>query len=138
MADIAITASAVVKGSGAQTTTGVAGASITAGMVLYSDTANANVMKPADANLSALASTVAGIALHAALTGQPITYITAGPLTINAVLTAGKIYVLSATDSAGAIAPVADLASGWFTSLLGYASSTTVLNVGIVNTNTAN
>jgi hypothetical protein len=107
-------------------------------MVLYSDTANSNVMKPADANLSSLASTVAGIALHAALTGQPINYLTSGPLTVNAALTTGKWYVASGTDSVGAIAPIADLASGWFSSLLGYASSTTVLNVGIINTGVAN
>jgi len=138
MADLAITAASVVKGAGATTAQGTAGATIAAGMVLYADTANSSVLKPADANLSALAATVAGIALHAALVNQPIVYITAGPLTVNAVLTAGKEYVASATDSVGAIAPIADLAAGWYTSLLGYASSTTVLNVNILNSGIVN
>lgn len=107
-------------------------------MLLYADSNNGGVLKPADANLSSLASTVAGIALHASLNGQPIDYLTGGQLTLNAVLTAGKVYVCSATDAAGAIAPVADLASGWFTSIIGFAVSTTVLQVGIVNSGVAN
>ncbi len=138
MADISVTASAVAKGANAQITTGVAGASITAGMALYIDTANGNVLKPSDVNLSLLASTIAGIALHASLTGQPIAYLVGGPLTFNAVLTAGKVYIASATDGAGGIALVADLTTGWYTSVLGYALSTTVLQVGIINTGVLN
>lgn len=137
MADLVLTASSIVKGSGAQTAQGTAGAALTAGMVLYLDSAT-TTLKPADANLSAAASTVVGIALHAAAVNQPIVYLTAGNLTTNAVLTAGKVYVLSATDNSGAIAPVADLASGWFTSILGYATTTTNLVVGIINSGTAN
>lgn len=131
MADLSITASSVVKGVGATTANGIAGATITAGQPLYIDTANSDVIKLADANSSDLTSTVCGISLHGASTGQPITYITYGPLTVNAVLTTGAVYVASAT--AGSIAPTADLTTGWRTSILGYASSTTVLNVRLTN-----
>lgn len=132
MADISVTAANVAKVSGAQTATGTAGAAITAGQPLYVDTANGNVLKLVDADASDLASTVAGIALHTSASGQPITYLTSGDITIGATLTAGKVYVASAT--AGGIAPVADLTTGWRTSILGYATTTAILRVGIINT----
>lgn len=136
MADISVTASSVVKGSGATTQTGIAGAAITAGQTLYIDTANSNVLKLCDVDLSELGATCCGIALHAASTGQPITYQDAGAITFNAVLTAGKVYVATAT--AGGIALVADLATNWRTSIVGYATSTTSMTILIRNTGVVN
>jgi hypothetical protein len=52
-------------------------------------------------------------------------------LTFNAVLTAGTIYVQSAT--AGGIAPAADLASGHHVTILGVATSTTNLEMCLTN-----
>jgi hypothetical protein len=52
-----------------------------------------------------------------------------GPLTVGATMTAGVAYYLS--DTAGGICPVADLATGEYPSVLGIATSTTVLNVNI-------
>lgn len=134
MADITITAANVAKGTGAQTATGIAGASITAGQTLYRDP-TAFTLKLADANASATTATVEGIALHAAATGQPITYQFAGELTIGATVVAGTVYVLSA--NAGGICPAADLASGHRTSILGVAKSTSVLTVHLFNSGTA-
>lgn len=128
--DISVTAASVLKGTGASTATGIAGATITAGQPLYADSSASNTLKPADCDLSSAAATVVGISLHAALTGQPITYLTAGNMTFNAVLTTGKAYISSAT--AGGIAPIADLATGWYTTMLGIATSTTNLSVNIV------
>jgi hypothetical protein len=51
-------------------------------------------------------------------------------------MTAGKLYVVSAT--AGGIAPSADLTTGWRTSLLGIAISTTILDMYIINSGIAN
>lgn len=136
MADISITASAVLKGTNSIVDNGIAGATITAGQSLYKDTANSDVLKLAIGNGTSLQSTVAGISLHAALSGQPIQYITGGNLTLNAVLTAGKLYVLSGT--AGGIAPSADLATGWKTSLLGIAASTTNLTLKVTNSDVTN
>lgn len=135
MADISITASAVLKGTGATTATGVAGVAVTAGQVVYLDSATSTI-KLADADASSATAAVVGIALHGALTSQPIVYQTGGALTINAVLTAGKVYVVSAT--AGAIAPAADLTTGWRTSVLGIAVSTTSLSMFIINSDVAN
>lgn len=127
MADLVITAANVVAGSGAQIGNGTAGATLTAGDVLYIDTAASNVLKLADANAASPAYTVEGIALHASLTGQPIQYIKLGDLTLGAVMTQGLVYVLSANP--GKIAPAADLASGWFTTVLGIAKSTSILTL---------
>lgn len=131
MADLTITAADVVKGGVGSipvtTENGIAGATVTAGQVVYEDATDNNKWKLADANVSDAAANVKGIALHAALAGQPLQVIKGGPLTLGAILTAGHWYVLSAT--AGGIAPVADLASGHRSTLLGYAYSTSVLIV---------
>lgn len=134
--DLAITPAAVVKGTGAVVRNGTAGVAITAGQTVYEDASDGNKVKLADADLSAAAATLKGVALHAAAAGQPIAYQDGGNLTLNAVLTAGKVYVLSAT--AGGIAPVADLAAGWRTSLVGIALSTTSLMLLIANSDTVN
>ncbi len=137
MAAISVTAASVAPGTDCSIVNGTAGATITAGMPLYVDTANSNVLKPCDADASDLASTVAGISLHAALTGQPIAYANAGRVTFNAVLVAGKAYVAGGTV-AGDINPIADLTTNWRTSLLGIAYSTTSLRLQILNTLVSN
>jgi hypothetical protein len=117
MADLTITAANVAAGTGAQTSDGTAGGTITQGDVIYQDAADSNKWKRADANLSAAASTGIGIALNAAENGQPVRIETIGEMNVGATLTVGTIYVLSA--NAGKIAPAADLASGWFTFIIG-------------------
>ena len=134
MADISVTAASVAPGANCQTASGTAGATITAGQVLYVDTADSNKLKLADADLSSLGATIAGISLHGASSGQPITYATAGAVTFNAVLTASKAYILSAT--AGGIAPIADHTTGWRMSVLGVALTTTSLRLLIYNSDT--
>jgi hypothetical protein len=66
-----------------------------------------------------------GIALNGASVGQPVKVHKSGNLTLNAVLTAGQIYILS--NTAGGIAPHSDLTTGWYPVVLGVALSTTVL-----------
>lgn len=129
MADLSITAASVVKGAGAAVTHGTAGATITAGQVVYLDSAD-NEYKLADADsATAGVRSPVGIALHGASDGQPLAICTSGPLTIGATLTAGVAYYLSATP--GGIAPVADLSTGDYPVIMGIATSTTVLNVKI-------
>jgi hypothetical protein len=129
MADLSITAASVLKGTGAVTSNGTAGATITAGQTLYIDTSDSNKLKLFDANASATTSVLAGVALHGASSGQPISYQTAGPITIGATVALGTIYIGSAT--AGGIAPSSDLASGWYTNILGVATSTSVITINI-------
>lgn len=119
MADITITATGVVAETDAIVVDGTAGGTITAGMPLYIDSANNNVLKPADGNVTAAEAAVVGIALHGASSGQPIKYQTRGQIKINATLTVGQIYVLS--TNAGNIAPVSDLTTGTYTTIIGVA-----------------
>src|SRR5215216_1090446 len=112
MADLSITAASVAQSTGATTSDGTAGATVTAGQPVYQDAADGNQWKPADGNASLAIATVIGIALHASLDNQPLRVQTGGDIVIGATITVGGVYVLSAT--AGGIAPVADLASGNF------------------------
>lgn len=129
MADLIITAASVLSGSGAKIRYGTAGASLTAGQVLYYDTATSTYkLADNDSATEAVRSPV-GIALHAAGSGQPITVQTAGPITIGATVAVGVVYCLSST--AGGIAPSADIATGDYNSILGIATSTTVINLNI-------
>lgn len=136
MADLVITAASVVPGSNATRERGTAGATITAGQVVYLDSAT-NKYKLADNNDAAVAvRTPRGIALNGASDGQPLEIIRTGDLTFNAVFTAGVDYYLSANP--GAICPQADLLTGQYVVYLGSAKSTTVLMVnpqytGVVN-----
>lgn len=128
MADLTITAASVAKDTAtAQTASGIAGETITAGMALYQLASDSKLYK-ADAN-SAAAIGVIGVSLHASLAGQPIVYQTSGKITIGATVAVGTIYVLSAT--AGGIAPSTDLASGWYTGIVGVATTTTVITLAI-------
>lgn len=129
MADLSITATAVLAGSGATTENGTLGATVTAGQVLYKDSAD-SLLKLADNN-SATAGirSVYGIALNGGAAGQPVKVLRAGPLTLNAVLTAGVAYYSS--DTPGGICPVGDLLTGEYPTIIGIATSTTVLNVDI-------
>jgi hypothetical protein len=137
MADISITVANVVQGTGAKVVEGVAGAGITAGQVLYLDSAT-NTYKLADCNsATAAARSPAGIALHGALTGQPVAVQlgTSGSITIGGTLTAGVVYYLSGTP--GGIRPVADNTTGDYPVALGIATSTTVLKLGFLEAGVA-
>ena len=129
MTDLSITAANVVRGTNAKIEHGQAGAAITAGQVVYRDTADGEY-KLADTNSgTAAVRSPRGIALNNASDGQPMTIIREGDVTIGASITAGVAYYLSATP--GGIAPVADLATGAYPVVLGIAKSATVLAVKI-------
>lgn len=129
MADLVLTAANVAAGTGARVEHGTAGAAVTAGQVVYADSAT-NTYKLADNNSgTAAARAPFGIALHAASTGQPLQVQTTGPITIGATLTAGVAYYLSGTP--GAICPVADLVTGMYPTALGIAISATQLDINI-------
>lgn len=129
MAAIAITTTAVLASSSAQTATGgIAGATITQGQALYVDTSDSNKLKLADADSGSAGDAIrAGIqiALNAASAGQPVAYVTQdAALATGATtpLTSGATIYLGTT--AGAItATYADLGSG-----------STVVQLGVVNT----
>lgn len=135
MTDISVTASAVVAAAAAVKESGTAGATITAGQMVYRDPADGKY-KLADSNgASALIRTPRGIALNGASDGQPMTIAKSGDITMNAVLTAGVAFYLS--DTPGGICPVADIGSGEYATSLGIAKSTTVLTLNITASDVA-
>lgn len=132
MVDLAITPANVVAGGSANKETGIAGATITAGQVVYKEAATGQ-FKLADSNsATAEVRNPYGIALHASLAGQPLSVITSGDVIIGATIVAGVLYYLS--DTPGGIQPIADVAAGEQVSAIGYGTSTTNLSVRIVNT----
>lgn len=134
MADISITAANVVAGAGATVVSGTAGATITAGQVVARDTDGSYILADSNSATAAVRSPD-GIALNGASDGQPLSVATSGAVTIGGTLTAGVAYYLS--DTPGGIAPVADLATGEYPTVLGIATSTTVLEVNITESGVA-
>lgn len=131
MSDISITASSVVAGTGVPTKTGVAGAAIAAGDIVYLDTATTGKWQLADSDAATAEARGQtgniGMALNSAALNQPIVVQTEGKVTVGAVLTAGTAYYLS--DTPGKLCPVADITGGDYFTLVGLAASTSVLNI---------
>lgn len=131
MADLTVTAASVLAAEGATILSGTAGATITAGQVIYKDTSDSNKMKLCDSDGgTAIIRTPAGIALHGADSGQPIDYCTEGDINVGATLAVGRIYV--ASDTAGGIMPSADLEAGDYTSVLGVATTASNLKMKLI------
>jgi hypothetical protein len=126
MSNLSITSASVLAGADSPKQSGVAGVAIAAGDALYIDASDSGKLKLAVAT-SAAASVFAGIALHGAAAGQPITYLTSSTITIGATLHVGTIYVVSAT--AGKICPVADLVAGNYVTIIGMPTTTGILDV---------
>lgn len=128
MADLVITAANVVKTSGVSVE-GTAGATITAGTPIRIDASDSNELKESDCTTSATTAGVDGIALNNASDGQPLTYLkSGGVMNLGATLAVGKIYVLS---TSGGIAPVDDLTTADYTTVLGVATTTALITLAI-------
>lgn len=129
MADLTITAANVVKGSGSNVDYGIAGAAVIAGQAVYKDATTGKYLLADDNSATAAARIPAGIALNGAAINQPLVVHKSGQLTLGATLTPGVAYYLS--DTPGGICPVADLAAGEYSSIIGIAKSASVLDVNI-------
>lgn len=132
MTDLSITASQVLPDANGNSATGLAGASITAGQVVYLDSAS-STYKLFDANDTGANAVSPGIALNGASAGQPIKVQLTGTITLGAGAgpTLGLVYVASA--NAGGIAPSADIASNWRTTILGVGGTSNTLVLAIAN-----
>lgn len=119
MADLTVTAANVIAGTDAIKGTGIAGETITAGQGVYLKSADGRIWK-AKSSGTLEEATLAGIALHAALAGQPIQYSAGGSLNIGATTAKTTAYVVSATS--GGICPQADLVSTNKITYAGYAT----------------
>ena len=101
----------------------VAAATIVRGVSLY---VSATGLDLTDADVVGTAK-FAGIALSDGAVGQFITYLPSGSINVGAVLTVGVVYVVS--TGAGKIAPLADLATGDFLTIIGVATTTSKLTL---------
>lgn len=124
MSDLVITPANVKASDKAHKITGVYGATITQGMVVYSDTSDSSKLKASDANASAATSKAVGIALTAGANGQPAIICYEDPeFTPGATLTVGTSYYLSSNP--GMLCPNSDLGSGMYPVFVLVAYSTT-------------
>jgi hypothetical protein len=127
MSDLVQNSANIVPSGNAPTTIGNSGAAITAGQPVYYNGTN---WLPAKANGNAMQAggTQVGIAQDSAPgTGQNVIIQTSGAMNVGATLTNGVIYCISNTT--GAICPVTDLGAGNFITILGMATSTTILTM---------
>lgn len=129
MSDISITAANVVAGSDAVVEHGLAGATVTAGQWVYLDSATGKYLLADSNSATAAARTPRGVALNGAADGQPLAIAKGGSVTIGGTLTAGVAYYMS--DTPGGMCPVADVGSGEYATVLGVATSATVLKIDI-------
>lgn len=128
MADLTITEANIDLVSG-NTAFKDAAETVTAGDVVYITSSSTIGVASND---SATKDTVAGIALNAGTSGHPIVYAVDGAVVgFGAILTVGTWYVLSAD---GAISPVADQTTNDYVALIGYAITTSNMQLKIVNT----
>jgi hypothetical protein len=121
MADLSQTAANVSLTDSAGVVTRLVqyGETVSQGMPVYKKTSDSKYWK-ADADAVDTAS-ADGIALTPGAANEYGIIIESGLVDIGATLTVGATYVVSTT--AGAIAPIADLASGDFTTILGVATT---------------
>lgn len=129
MADLVITAADVVAGAGASIEFGTAGATVTAGQIVYRDPDDLKYKLADNNSATAAARSPRGIALNGASDGQPLAVLRGGEVTIGAAVAPGVAYYLS--DTPGGICPVADLLAGEYPAIVGIAESATVLRVKI-------
>jgi len=124
MADLSITA-ANVRSYGTQVS-GIAGESITQGQTVRLNTSTGKYVISSDD--SAANAATAGIALNAASDNQPLYVHTAGLINPGATVAVGKVYVQS---TSGAIAPVDDIASSEYITVIGVGTTTSRIKVAI-------
>lgn len=131
MPNLTITPADIIRGTSGQeiVESGIAGATITAGQVIYRDPSDSKwkLAQCDGTTLEAGVATTVAISLHAALANQPISFIRAGELDFGAILSIGTIYVISAT--AGAIAELADLTTDDYIHLIGVGVSDSTMKL---------
>ena len=127
-ADIAITAANVVPSAKARYSQQTAGATITAGQVVYLDTVSGTV-KLAKANSASPVISVYGIAATNASLNQPVVIITSDPaLAIGGTIASGGTVWVSGTNAGGMTSTFADLVTGWTVTVLGVGTGSNSIN----------
>ena len=137
MADLVITDSDVLVSDSVRVSAVEVGEAVSAGEVIVYDpvdedwvlASNATAVLSGNENNAYI-----GIAVSNAAAGQRVAAVVSGDqdITLGSVLTAGRVYVLSA---AGKISPESDAATDDWLTIIGYAKSSTVLLFNPISTN---
>lgn len=135
MADMSVTAGSVLKSAGALglgptvSEYGTLGATATAGQVVYRDAAASYKYKLAQAT-GGVTADARGILLNGGAAGQPAEIVRSGLYAPGGTVIVGMVYVVSPA-AAGGIAPVSDLGSGHFVTVLGVGVTSSLILVGL-------
>jgi hypothetical protein len=130
MADISVTAAdvALTTGTTATRKNVTYGEAVTQGQSVYLNTDGKWWKADANAALSAGSAGVGVSLTKGGAADEPGIVVTGGPMKIGATLTPGAPYFVS--SNAGGICPAGDLSSTEYTTYLGSAISTSVINLG--------
>jgi hypothetical protein len=125
MAELTITPENVRLGANTKTIKGESGGTLTPMMPVY---LHADGDYRAAANTSALLADCKGLIIGYGDDGETIEIAQSGLVTVGATLTVNTLYVIG---SSGKIMPYGDLTTGDFGTVLGWATTTAVLNLQI-------
>lgn len=128
MADYTITAANVVPNS-TSGNIGVAGEAIAAGECVYKKTSDGLYYK-AQRDGTAEEANVAGIAVCSCSANQPFVFLGGGTLACGSAFSAAGA-TISVSANAGKLAPIGDVGTGDFISIVGFSESATVLRINI-------
>jgi hypothetical protein len=130
MAAISVTPGNVLYVDGERVNGYLAGATITAGMAVYVDTAGlVQIGTNATAVGSGVGSPLVGVALNGGNAGQPIQILKpGGVVNIGGTVAVGKQYC---EGTAGGIIPVDDIATGEFITTIGVGLTTANIKTGV-------
>lgn len=135
MAAITITPANVAQSTSAVVETGIAGAAIDAGMVVYK-LATTGTFFVAECD-DAAHDDAYGIALNKAqAAGQPVTVQVRGDITIGGTVAVGTLYCLGSAVATNVV-PVTDLVATNYVTLLGIGISATVIRMNLLTTSVA-
>ena len=126
MANVSQTAANVKIKADNQVRTRQAGEAITQGMPYYISTTDGKAYQT-DANDGSAKAEARGIAITPASTDEYFVACDAGLIDIGGTLSVGQVYVVSATK--GAIAPISDLVSNDYVTVLGIALTASTLDL---------
>lgn len=129
MADLTQTWANVVPDNDAAKIRGDSGEQLTAGQPVYRNAADGRFYRT-DADDTEAKAACVGICQNSPTNVQPCAIQTAGDIDLGATLTVGETYVVSAQT--GKIAPIGDLGSGDYVTILGVATAADNLKIGLV------
>ncbi len=133
MTDLSVVAANVQPGASAVTKRGIAGEAITAGQSLF--IATDGELELCENDQAVADAACVGVSLNDAAAGQPIEYAITGEVNMGAIMTIGETYVVGAAP--GGIAPETDVIASEFLTVIGVATTTSNLKMGILQSGVA-